>query len=214
MKLNILNNTFQKTMDIYLEPFVGGGSVLFHLNPNFAVITDVYQDLIDFYEMVKAGKGHKIHEFMKEDPNEEEVYYKIRDKMKLSSKLDNAKRFFYLKKTCFRGMLRYNQAGKFNIPFRRYKKINYSVLENACYEKLLKKTEILQKDFHYMFDNYNSKSNLMFLDPPYDSEFTNYEYCVFGKNEHEKLAENFKSIKIKCLLVVGKTDFIEELYQD
>ena len=54
----------------------------------------------------------------------------------------------------------------------------------------------------------------MFLDPPYDSEFTDYGYCQFGKKEHEKLAQYFKETKIKCLMVIGKTDFIKELYKD
>ena len=54
----------------------------------------------------------------------------------------------------------------------------------------------------------------MFLDPPYDSEFTDYGYCSFGKEEHEKLAECFKNTKIKCLMIIGKTDFISNLYKD
>ena len=54
----------------------------------------------------------------------------------------------------------------------------------------------------------------MFLDPPYDSEFTDYGYCKFGKEEHKKLADLFKSTSIKCLLVIGKTDFIVSLYKD
>ena len=54
----------------------------------------------------------------------------------------------------------------------------------------------------------------MFLDPPYDSEFTDYGYCQFGKEEQKKLACLFKETKIKCLMVIGKTKFIEELYKD
>ena len=54
----------------------------------------------------------------------------------------------------------------------------------------------------------------MFLDPLYDSEFTDYGYCQFGKKEHEKLAQYFKETKIKCLMVIGKIDFIKELYKD
>ena len=56
------------------------------------------------------------------------------------------------------------------------------------------------------------ENNFMFLDPPYDSEFTDYGYCQFGKKEQEKLALLFKNTKIKCLMIIGKTKFIEELY--
>ena len=111
-------------------------------------------------------------------------------------------------------MLRYNKNGKFNIPFGKYKTINYDDLTNGNYEELLRRTEILNKDFTYIFENYNDENNFMFIDPPYDSEFTDYGYCEFGKNEHLKLADYFKTTKIKCLLIIGKTDFIKELYKE
>jgi DNA adenine methylase len=111
-------------------------------------------------------------------------------------------------------MLRYNKNGKFNIPFGRYKTINYEALNNKDYETLLSRTQILCKSFEYIFENYNDENNFMFLDPPYDSEFTDYGYCQFGKKEQEKLAKLFKETKIKCLMVIGKTTFIQELYKD
>lgn len=151
---------------------------------------------------------------MNNSPNDEITYYKIRDEMEIKDELDNAKRFYYQRKTCFRGMLRYNKNGKFNIPFGKYKTINYDDLNNSKYEELLNRTEILNKDFTYIFENYNHENNFMFIDPPYDSEFTDYGYCEFGKKEHLKLADYFKTTKIKCLLIIGKTDFIQELYKE
>jgi DNA adenine methylase len=198
----------------YLEPFVGGGSVYFYINPHKAVINDIHSELTDFYEMIGNGKADEIYEFMVNNPNEETTYYKIRDEMIIKDKLDNAKRFYYQRKTCFRGMLRYNKNGKFNIPFGKYKTINYDELKNKDYELLLNRTEILNKDFEFIFENYNDENNFMFLDPPYDSEFTDYGYCEFGKKEQEKLALLFKTTKIKCLMIIGKTKYIEDLYKD
>jgi DNA adenine methylase len=109
-------------------------------------------------------------------------------------------------------MLRYNKDGKFNIPFGRYKTCNYEDLKNKEYENLLKNTEIHNWDFEEIFNKYNDENNFMFLDPPYDSEFTDYGYCSFGKKEHEKLAECLKKTKNKWLMVIGKTPFIEKLY--
>jgi DNA adenine methylase len=169
---------------------------------------------VDFYRSIGQGKAKDIYDFMKASPNDEETYYKIRDKMEIKGALDNAKRFYYQRKTCFRGMLRYNKNGKFNIPFGRYKTINFSDLQNKEYEDLLSRTEVLNKSFEYVFENYNDENNFMFLDPPYDSEFTDYGYCQFGKEEQKKLANLFKETKIKCLMVIGKTKFIEELYKD
>jgi len=202
------------TYDTYLEPFIGGGALFFNLAPKKAVISDVHTELVDLYNSVGQGKANEIHQFMEENPNDEDTYYKVRNDMVINNSLDNAKRFYYERKTCFRGMLRYNKKGKFNIPFGRYKTINYSELKNKEYETLLARTMVLCESFEYVFENYNDENNFMFLDPPYDSEFTDYGYCQFGKKEQEQLAKCFKETKIKCLMVIGKTKFIEELYKD
>jgi DNA adenine methylase len=205
---------FPSEYDTYIEPFIGGGSVYFYLAPKKSVISDVHSELIDFYQCIGDGKSKEIYDFMVNTPNDEETYYKVRDKMTISSILDNAKRFYYQRKTCFRGMLRYNKEGKFNIPFGKYKTINYNEVVNPDYEDLLKHTEILNTSFEYIFEHYNDENNFMFLDPPYDSEFTDYGYCQFGKEQQKKLAQLFKETNIKCLMIIGKTKFIEELYKD
>lgn len=213
-EIKMFEKYFPENYDKYIEPFVGGGSVFFYLNPKNAVISDVHIELIDLYKSIGNGKGQEIFDFMKHNPNDENIYYKIRDEMIMNDELDIAKRFYYQRKTCFRGMLRYNKNGKFNIPFGRYKTINYSEIINKDYETLLGRTEILNKSFDFIFENYNNENNFMFLDPPYDSEFTDYGYCQFGKEEQNKLALLFKNTKIKCLMIIGKTNFIEELYRD
>lgn len=211
-EIKMFEKYFPEHYTRYIEPFIGGGSVYFYLNPDNAVISDVHTELIDLYKSIGNGKGQEIFDFMKENPNDENTYYKVRDEMVINDTLDSAKRFYYQRKTCFRGMLRYNKNGKFNIPFGRYKTINYNEIINKDYEILLGRTEILNKGFDYIFENYNDENNFMFLDPPYDSEFTDYGYCQFGKEEQKKLALLFKNTKIKCLMVIGKTKFIEELY--
>jgi DNA adenine methylase len=197
----------------YIEPFVGGGSVYFYLAPKKAVINDTHSDLIQFYKHIGNGYGSNIYEFMTKNPNDENTYYFIRDKMEINNEIDNVNRFYYLRKTCFRGLSRYNKKGKFNVSFGKYKNINFNDLINKDYETLLNRTEILNTDFEYLFENYNDENNFMFLDPPYDCDFTNYGFSPFGKEEHKKLALLFKHTKIKCLMVIAKTPFIEELYQ-
>jgi DNA adenine methylase len=196
----------------YIEPFVGGGAVFFHLNPQNAVINDIHYDLIAFYREMGLGNNTDIYNFMEEHPNNEETYYNVRDNMILESDLDKAKYFYYLRKTCFRGMLRYNKSGKFNIPYGKYKTINFSSIMDESYVKLLQRTTIENLSFENIFKKYNSNDNFMFIDPPYDSEFTDYGYCQFGKEHHKKLAKLFKKTKNNCLMVIGKTDFISKLY--
>lgn len=199
--------------ETYLEPFVGGGSLFFHLSPPKAVISDVHTELIDLYQSIGQGKAPEIYDFMKAHPNDDATYYQVRDGFEVVSPLDRAKRFYYQRKTCFRGMLRYNRDGKFNIPFGRYKSIGFEDLKNPGYPALLGRTTILNTGFETIFRDYNDPKNFMFLDPPYDSEFTDYGYCQFTRVEQEALAKCFKETQIKCLMVIGKTPFIEALYK-
>jgi DNA adenine methylase len=203
-----------KDYKTYIEPFVGGGSLYFYLNHAKSIINDVHPELIDFYTSISLGFSKDIFDWMKLNKNDEETYYKVRDDFKPQNQLDKAKQFYYLRKTCFRGMLRYNSSGKFNIPYGRYKTINYDDLNNPEYEKLLKSTEIHNISFEKIFEKYNSKDNFVFLDPPYDSPFTDYGYCSFDKEFQKKLALCFKNTNNRCLMIIGKTPFIEELYKD
>lgn len=205
---------FPTDYNTYIEPFVGGGAVFFYLNPRKAIISDVHTELIDLYKNIGEGNSHHIYDFMEQNQNNEDTYYHIRDHMPVTTSLENAQRFYYQRKTCFRGMLRYNKDGKFNIPFGKYKTINYQELLIPDYEALLSRTTIFNERYEYIFDNFNDENNFMFLDPPYDSEFTDYGYCQFGKKEHENLAKLFKETKNKCLMIIGKTNFITELYKD
>lgn len=200
--------------DLYLEAFIGGGAVFFHMEPQHAVISDVHPELIDLYKSIQQGHSKEIYDFMETHPNTEDTYYHVRDKMTIQTPLDNVKRFYYLRKTCYRGMMRYNRNGGFNIPFGRYKKINYSDLNDPKYAQLLQRTEVSCCDFSTIFQKYNDRRYFMFLDPPYDSTFTDYGYCQFGEKEHRQLVECISNTKTRCLMVIGKTPLIEELYGD
>lgn len=213
-EINEIIEHIPKDYKIYIEPFVGGGAIYFYLNPEKSVINDVHKELISFYKEIKNGNSEKIYEFMEQHPNEEKEYYIVRDDMEIKNNLDEACKFYYLRKTCFRGMIRYNKSGGFNIPYGKYKTINYSELKNDDYTEILKNTEIYNEDFEEIFKKYNNEKNFMFLDPPYDSKFTDYGYCQFTKEHHERLAKCFKETKIKCLMIIGKTEFISELYKD
>ena len=82
------------------------------------------------------------------------------------------------------------------------------------YQELLGRTSIQCKSFEEIFEEYNDENNFIFLDPPYDSTFTNYGYCKFDKNDHQRLANIIGGTKNKCLMVIGKTEFISDLYKD
>ncbi|KKR00033.1 MAG: Modification methylase CviBI [Candidatus Woesebacteria bacterium GW2011_GWB1_39_12] len=203
-----------ENFDLFIEPFVGAGAVFFHLNPQRAVISDVHSELMNFYSQIAIGNGKEIHQLMSQRKNDEKTYLEIRDKFSPANDIERAFKFFYLRKTCYRGMLRYNLKGGFNAGFGAYKTFKFYELLDENYQTLLARTGILNVSFEEIFRNFDSENNFVFLDPPYDSEFTNYGYCKFGKPDHEKLAECFKQTKNKCLMIIGETDFIREIYKD
>lgn len=197
-----------------IEPFAGGAATFFELGDKFEnrVISDVHTELIALYRTISEGKSNELFEFMKAHPNDEKTYYEVRASQP-DDQVGIACRFYYLRKTCFRGMMRYNKTGGFNVPYGRYKTFNYENLQDRQYEDLLKNTTVLEDSFEKIFEKYDDPSNFIFLDPPYDSTFTDYGYCKFGREEHEKLAEHFKKTSSKCLMVIGGTDFIRGLYE-
>lgn len=212
-EIDHFSSYYPKDFTTYVEPFVGGGAVFFDLNSPKNVIADVHQELINFYVQVKGGAANRIYDMVTSYPADETGYYFVRDKLDHSDPVVSAARFFYLRKTAFRGMLRYNSHGKFNIPWGRYKNVSFESILNPAYTALLQATDVHLCPFGEIFEMYNDENNFMFLDPPYDSTFTNYGYCEFGKAEHIDLANRFKSTKNKCMMVIGKTQLIEELYK-
>lgn len=211
-ELDMILPHIPKEYGTYVEPFTGGGAVYFALEPEKAVLNDIHPELITFYQQIADGNGTLLYDMMKNHKNDEETYYNVRDHMQIETDLDKAFQFYYLRKTCYRGMLRYNKNKKFNIPWGRYKTVNFEEVKQDQYHNLLKKATLMNGDFQKVFDLHDDPNNFCFIDQPYDSKFTDYGYCQFGKRDQERLAHAFKSAQMKCLMVVGETDFIKELY--
>lgn len=203
----------------YIEPFVGGGALFFHLEYNNSVISDTHTELINFYLQLKNNTTKLIEQIQKWNINKKTYYYVRDDLWKESNQIIQAARFYYLNKNAFRGMMRYGKGGKFNIPYGlpeeldvENKILDCNFFHNAA--KLLLKTEILNLSFENIFNMYDSNDTFIFLDPPYDTTYSNYGFGNFGENEHRQLALFFKNCQSKCLLVISNTKLINELYKD
>lgn len=225
----------------YIEPFLGGGALYFYLEPKHAIINDINSKLMDFYRGVRDDYSSvrrdldelekiysanreafdrlkaKTPDLRVEDKNED-FYYEIRDIFNglRKSKYSDAAIYYFINKTAYSGMIRYNARGEFNVPFGRYKNLNTSFVTEE-HSSLLQNTELFNSDYSVIFEQ-AEKDDFMFLDPPYDCIFSDYgneKYKDgFNDDSHIALAEAFRNLKCKALLVIGRTPLTERLYGD
>lgn len=127
--------------------------------------------------------------------------------------------FFFIREFCYGSMFRYNAKGEFNIPYggMSYNDKDFSAkvssLEDPELQKLLSGTEIHCRDFEDFLNRINpGKDDFIFLDPPYDTEFADYEGASFSKLDHARLAVALSRTKAKFLLIIKETPFISALY--
>ncbi len=223
----------------YIEPFFGGGALFFHLEPKKAIINDINSKLISFYLGVKDNfeilktelseieklyviNRKKFEELKNKTPDErvedenEPLYYQIRDMFNdlTEKKYSEALLYFFINKTAYSGMIRYNSKGEFNVPYGRYTNLNTSLVTKA-HNNLLNKTEIYNIDYSEIF-RMADKDDFMFLDPPYDCVFSDYGNVEhkdgFNERNHIELANHYKQLKCKALMVIGRTPLTEKLY--
>ena len=134
---------------------------------------------------------------------------------------ERSAQWVFIREFCFGSMFRFSPTGDFNIPYGGFTYNNKCFtckIENIISEEVRKtfsETDIKCGDFEDAINEWKySKNDFMFLDPPYDSTFSDYDNNSFGKNEHIRLANCLKNTKCKWLIVIGKTDFIYDLYKD
>lgn len=145
----------------------------------------------------------------------------LQNKQEEFSKGRQAAIFFFIREFCYSSMFRYNSKGEFNVPYGGIsynrkdfqKKIDY-LLSNDMFHKLAK-TQIYNEDFETFIENQKlTQNDFMFLDPPYDSDFSTYAKNIFGKEEQIRLCECLKRTQAKIMLIIKNTEFIYNLYKD
>ena len=126
--------------------------------------------------------------------------------------------FFFIREFCYASMFRYNAKGEFNIPYggigynRKNFKAKIHTIENDDVCKQLEGTEILNTDFEEVIRKNAKKGDFIFLDPPYDSEFKDYDKNPFTKDDQTRLADSLSDTSAKFILIIKETDFIAKLY--
>jgi len=213
-----------ESCDNYVEPFIGGGAVLFRLQPKKAIINDYNTELINVYRTVRDDLNGLLALLKEHEKyNSSDYYYEVRaldrtpdfDKM---SNLEKAARIIYLNKTCYNGLYRVNSLGQFNSPYGKYKNpniVNEVVLR--AISKYLNRNEISIRSGDYK-DVLNDieKNSFVYLDPPYmpissSSSFTGYTEGGFGYDKQVELKEECDKLNSKGVHFLQSNSDCEEI---
>lgn len=225
--LDVLTPLFPKRYSSYCEPFLGGGAVLFRLQPDAARVNDINPELMNMYEVIRDNVEDLILA-LEEHPNDEKHFYAVRDwdrdreKYGQLSKTDRAARIIYLNKTCYNGLFRVNNAGEFNTPFGHYKNpniVNAPTLRAVSSYFQNADIKFYSRDYSEVLDEV-ARGTFVYLDPPYDpvsdtANFTGYSRGGFNQAEQIRLRECCDALNrrgIKFMLSNSATDFIKTQY--
>lgn len=213
----------------YYEPFIGGGALLFELQPGKAIINDINTSLINTYRTI-ADRPHEfistVMELDSKIPKDGKTYYYLL-RERYNNKLikeeydtELAALFIFLNKHCFNGLYRVNGKGLFNVPYNNSKRESINNESIMAVSEFLENVKIMQGDFEKACNN-AQKGDFVFFDSPYaplnPTSFKSYTKEGFDIESHKRLADLFERLTDKgcyCMLTNHNTDFINDLYGD
>lgn len=212
----------------YYEPFIGGGALFFHLQPQNAFINDFNEELINVYNVIKNNLPELISD-LKKHKNEADYFYEIRsldrsEKFQDLSQVERASRVIFLNKTCFNGLYRVNNAGEFNAPFGRYK--NPNIVNEPTLKAVNKflnssNVRISSGDYSEILATADENS-FVYFDPPYhpiseSSNFTGYVqggWNIFDQIRLREVCDDLHERGVKFLLSNSSAQFIRDQYEN
>jgi len=193
-----------------VEPFCGGLAIALNFLPERALLNDGNPHLINFYRWLARGLKTEIPM-----QNAERPFYAHRERFNelvrggMEESAEAAALFYYLNRTVFNGLCRFNRAGEFNVPFGRYARINYR-RDFTAYAAVFNRWEFTSRDFEKVA---LLPDDFVYADPPYDVEFTQYAKEVFGWEEQERAAEWLSRHRGPVVLSNQGTERIVALYR-
>lgn len=203
----------------YVEPFLGGGSVFFSLEPERGLLNDRNKELINMYRVLRDYpellRGH-LQEHQKH--HSESYYYEVRATEPVCH-IDRAARFLYLNRACWNGLYRVNKTGVFNVPKGTKDKVFFEKDDYIGASRALKKVKLFSTDFEEIIDRAGI-GDFVFVDPPYTVKhnlngFVRYNEKIFSWSDQERLARAVERASRRgCLVAVTNADHesVRELY--
>lgn len=209
---------------VYREPFLGGGAMFFHLQPEQAFLSDALEPLMTTYKVVQSNVAALIHRLeVLRATHSPEQYYAIRKRFngeREASDIERAAWLIYLNKTCFNGLFRTNKGGEFNVPAGRFK--NPGIADPPKLQRaaaVLARATLLRASFDHLLDVAEA-GDVIYLDPPYvptskTSSFCAYSDGAFSEDDQARLAVMFRALDARgCLLALSNSDtpLVRSLY--
>ena len=229
--LPAITDRLPQNWDSYFEPFIGGGAVLFDLQPEHAVINDINEALVNLYKQVQSSvetlmiEVDTIDQGLASASDPKEYYYSVRARYNAflsegTHNLSSAALLLFLNKHCFNGLYRVNAKGLFNVPYNGSSAVSYSKENLIAASKYLSSVTILRGDFEAACAE-AKKGDFVFFDSPYaplnPTSFEAYTKEGFSREEHIRLSNLFKELTERgchCMLTNHNTPFIRDLYQE
>jgi DNA adenine methylase len=193
-----------------VEPFCGGLAVALGLAPGAALLNDANPHLIHFYQWLQRGLRVKVPM-----ENDEALFYAHRDRFNkllrggMADSAEAAGLFYYLNRTGFNGLCRFNRSGEFNVPFGKYARIGYTH-DFAAYRDVIGGWTFTNADVEAVR---LKPSDFVYADPPYDVEFTTYSKGGFSWADQQRTAVFLARHPGPVILVNQATPRVESLYR-
>jgi DNA adenine methylase len=212
---------FPQNYNRYFEPFLGGGSTFFHLQPRQATISDINIDLINTYRMMARNPAQLRILLEDHQANHSvEYYYLVRDNIP-DNALARAARFLYLNRTCFNGMYRVNQLGHFNVPIGTREHFVDDVHLFEEYSRILQNVHIRTQDFVNTIHDAN-EGDLIFADPPYtiahnQNSFIKYNERLFSWKDQKRLLRALIRARERGAMIIATNAYypaLQQMYQE
>lgn len=203
------------------EMFAGGAALAFATQAERVWLNDTNKHLINFYRRVQSGDVFPPLDSMG-DLNTEEQYYTSRDRFneliahdEHASSFERAALFYYLNKTCFNGLCRFNRNGRFNVPYGRRKRVDFSgdTIAFITARHLMQQWTLTSEDFSNICLDFDP-AWFVFADPPYDGTFSDYSTDGFNWVNQLQLAGKLAKYDGPVVVMNAATPRILELYRD
>ena len=201
----------------YIEPFLGGGAIFFHLGPPSAILSDINERLIDTYRSIRDDwrlVQSSLAEF--QDKHSKEFYYAERGRQHSSTHL-RAAQFLYLNRTCFNGLYRENLKGQFNVPLGTKTRVTLADDDFEKASELLSRADLRAGDFESVIAE-AMHGDLVFLDPPYTTAhncngFVKYNQKIFTWDDQKRLMVAIREARKRGARVVLTNADHESIYE-